>query len=197
MNKLSSYCSSLLFLLILAIAIPVSVKAQTKFHGQNLGVTINGTSNLHDWEMKSGKATCDALISLIKNKMNLSAFSFSVPVGSLKSGHDGMDKNTYKAMNSNKYPNIGFVFSSINRITSTQTNIYQVACMGKLTIAGVTKLTPLTATMTYHPADKSFTCVGTKAFRMTEYGVKPPTAVFGTIKTGDEISVSYNVTIKS
>jgi polyisoprenoid-binding protein YceI len=69
--------------------------------------------------------------------------------------------------------------------------------MGKLTINGVTKTTPMVATLKYNPTDKSFTCTGTKSFKMSEYGVKPPTAVFGTIKTGDAISINYAIRIKS
>lgn len=58
--------------------------------------------------------------------------------------------------------------------------------MGKLTIAGKTKLTDLVATLTYNAGNKTFNCTGTKKLKMSEYGVKPPTAMMGTIKTGDD-----------
>jgi len=31
---------------------------------------------------------------------------------------------------------------------------------------------------------------------MTEFGIEPPTAIFGTLKTGDEISIDFNVVFK-
>ena len=34
---------------------------------------------------------------------------------------------------------------------------------------------------------------GSYTLKMTDFSVKPPTAMFGTIKTGDEITVKFNV----
>ena len=107
-----------------------------------------------------------------------------------------MDNNTYKALATGKNPNISFVLLSGN-VTSVGANTYQLKGVGKLTIAGTTKQTDLEVTLKYNPADKSFTCTGTKKFKMTEYGVKPPSVMLGTIKTGDAISISYNLNIKS
>lgn len=107
-----------------------------------------------------------------------------------------MDKNTYKALNTKKYPNITFVLSSGN-VTAQGSNNYQLKGMGKLTIAGNTLVTDMVVNMKYNPADKSFTCTGVKKFKMTDYGVKPPTAMMGTIKTGDAISIAYTLNIKS
>jgi hypothetical protein len=55
-----------------------------------------------------------------------------------------MDKNTYKALNTDKNPNISFALTS-GTITSTGGNNYQLNCVGKLTIAGTVKETDLIA----------------------------------------------------
>ena len=107
-----------------------------------------------------------------------------------------MDNNTYKALKTSKNPNITFVLISGN-VTPDGSNTYQLKGIGKLTIAGTTIQTDLVATLKYNPADKSFSCSGVKKFKMTLYGVKPPVIFMGTIKTGDEISISYNLNIKS
>ena len=170
--------------------------AQAKYHAQTMDVTVSGTSTLHDWEMKSSKGQFDASILFANDKMTFSGLSFNFPAESLKSGHSMMDNNTYKALNTSKNPSITFVLTSGN-VTSVGTNTYQLNGVGKLTIAGTTIQTDLVATLKYNPADKSFTCTGVKKFKMTQYGVKPPTVLMGTIKTGDEISISYNLNIKS
>ena len=188
------YTAALIVAFLLASVTDIS--AQAKYHAQTLDVTVSGTSTLHDWEMKSSKGQFDATISIVNDKVTFSTLSFSVPAESLKSGHGMMDKNTYKALNTDKNPNISFVLTAASVIPSGN-NIYQVKGVGKLTIAGTTVLTDLFATLTYNPADKSFSCTGTKKFKMTEYGVKPPTVMMGTIKTGDAISISYNLNIKS
>ena len=191
--NLISICS-----LLLAFFISGSTRslAQEKYHAQALDVTVSGTSTLHDWEMKSGKGFFDALISVADDKVIFSGLSFNFPAESLKSGHSLMDKNTYKALNTEKNPNISFVLSSGN-VTSLGSNTYLLKGMGKLTIKGTTQLTDLVVTLKYNPADKSFSCTGTKKFKMSEYGVKPPTVMMGAIKTGDAIAISYNLTIRS
>jgi polyisoprenoid-binding protein YceI len=173
-----------------------NIFAQEKYHAGTLDLTVSGTSTLHDWEMKSSKGQFDAMILVVNDKVTLSELSFNFPAESLKSGHSLMDKNTYKALKTEKNPNISFVLLSGN-ITALSINTYQLKGTGKLTIAGNSIQTDLVATLKYNPADKSFTCTGTKKFKMTQYGVKPPTVMLGAIKTGDEISISYNLNIKS
>ena len=198
MNKSLSNLTRIFSVLLIGsfLTAPITGKAQLKYYGQALDVSIKGTSTLHDWEIKSDKGQVEALVSVNKDKVSFTALSFSVPATSLKSGHNAMDKNTYKALNVDKNPNISFVLSSAN-VTPVDANTYQFKGVGNLTIAGATRQTDLTAVCKYNPADKSFTCTGTKKFKMTDYNVKPPTVMLGTIKTGDEISISYNVKIKS
>jgi polyisoprenoid-binding protein YceI len=169
--------------------------SQEKYYAHALNVTVAGTSTLHDWEMVSTRGQCEASITVDKDNVAFTGLSFTLPAESLKSGHDGMDKNTYKALNVEKFPNISFVLSSAN-VTPAGTNTYNVRGVGKMTIAGTTVITEVFATVKYNPADKTFTCAGTKKFKMTQYNVKPPTVMMGAIKTGDDISISYNVTIK-
>ncbi len=106
-----------------------------------------------------------------------------------------MDKNTYKALDVKRNPNISFVLSSAN-VTPIDENTYQFKGVGNMTIAGATRQTDINAVCKYNAADKSFTCKGTKKFKMTEFNVKPPTFMMGTVKTGDEISITYELKIK-
>lgn len=107
-----------------------------------------------------------------------------------------MDKNTYKALDVKKNPIISFVLSSA-KVTPIDATTYQFKGIGNLTIAGATKETDLNAVCKYNAADESFSCTGTKSFKMTEYSVKPPTVMLGTIKTGDAITITYKLKIKN
>jgi hypothetical protein len=165
----------------------------TKFHAAGLDVSVKGTSTLHDWEMKSNnKGTCEVVFTLdASDKITaINELQFALPAEALKSGHSMMDKNAYKAMNTDKHKNVSFVLSSA-AITPSTTNVYQVKVTGNLTISGVTKKSEIAGTAKYNPADKSFVLFGAKKFKMSEFGVKPPTVMMGTIKTGDEITVSF------
>jgi polyisoprenoid-binding protein YceI len=183
-------------ILLLLVSVVTSGFAQQKYHTQSIDIKVSGTSSLHDWEMISDKGEFSAAITMSGSKVAFSGLRFSVPAESLKSGHGKMDKNTYKALNTAKNPNISFVLLS-GAVQATRENTYELKGIGNLTIAGKTVETDLVVVLVYNPADKTFSCSGTKKFRMTEYGVKPPTVMMGAIKTGDEISISYTLTIKS
>ena len=38
--------------------------------------------------------------------------------------------------------------------------------------------------------------VGEKSIKMTSYGVEPPTALLGTIKTGDDLTIKFNIKLQ-
>jgi polyisoprenoid-binding protein YceI len=181
-------------LLLATFSLPATMFAQTKYRVQSANITLSGTSTLHDWTMKANQATSDAVFQTAGNdKINdLTNLSFSMPAKSLKSEHTLMDNNTYKALDVDKNPNISFVLTSAD-VTPIDATTYNIKAKGRLTIAGTTKETDLTATGKLNPADKSLQVTGAKKFKMTDYGVKPPTVMFGSIKTGDDITVAYNL----
>jgi len=81
-----------------------------KYRSQNLSIVLSGTSTLHDWDMKSSKGTTDVNFEVANDKLTgISGLSFVMPAESLKSEHSAMDKNAYKALNTDKNKNISFV----------------------------------------------------------------------------------------
>ena len=189
--------SKIALLVLINLALPAIAITQTNYHTQVLDIKLNGTSNLHDWEMKAVSGASAASFVVTNGKViSLSKLNFLLPVKNLKSGKSGMDNNTYKTLKTDVNPNISFVLTSAT-VVSTGGNNYKLTCQGKMSIAGKTNQTELAATGTYNPADKSFTITGLKKMKMTDYDVKPPTALLGTIKTGNEITISYNLKFKA
>jgi YceI-like protein len=190
-----SVISTFSFLVIVMLTLPILSSSQVKYRSEALTISIKGTSSLHDWEMKSDKGQLDAVLVLGNNFKitGISGLHFTVQSKSLKSGRSQMDNNSYKALKTNTYNSISFVLSSANIIQS-DANSYQLKCLGNLTIAGTTHETELVVGCIIN-ADKSYTCSGSKKLKMTDFNIKPPTVLMGTIKTGDEISVAYNLKI--
>ncbi len=187
------------FFLLLITTMSFSLKgnfSDVRFRSQSLNITISGTSTLHDWTEKSDKGRCDVVLVLDNTDKltSLSSLNFTIPAESLKSGNNLMDNNTYKALNTGKYKNITYVLSSAD-VTPVNATTYQIKVLGKLTIAGTTRETDLVANAKYNPADKSYTVTGSKSMKMTDYGVKPPTVMMGTIKTGNDITINFNTKI--
>jgi len=100
----------------------------------------------------------------------------------------------FKDLETKKKPSINFLMTN-GTVTAIDANTYSFKGQGNLTIAGTTRLTDLNATLKYNAADKSFTCSGSKVIKMTDWKVTPPTVLFGTIKTGDQITIQYNLKI--
>ena len=194
MKASSSKLTGIFSLLIMSLLVTSPGITQSKFQSESVNIQLAGTSSLHDWTEKSDAGTGSAVFAVNSNDKvtSLSAMTFTLAAKSLKSDHKAMDNNTYKALKTDANPNISFVLTSA-KITPLDGDNYQVKCEGKLTIAGTTNNTEITGTGKYNPADKSFIVKGSKKMKMTDYQVKPPTVMFGTIKTGDDITISYTI----
>jgi polyisoprenoid-binding protein YceI len=186
----------LIFTTLLMVSLSLFLNAQVRYHASYSKISIAGTSTLHDWDMASEKANCDISFNFDgANITGLSSLLFTVQAETLKSDHKGLDKNAYKALNVEKFPEISFSSNYAN-IRSNGANSYVVSAKGKLTISGVTKDVWLAGVTTINPADMSVQTAGSLKIKMSEYNVEPPSFMFGAMKTGDEIMVKFNVNLK-
>ena len=185
-------------ILVMALGLlPIATSAQSHKLSNGEGeVTVTGTSTLHDWEevaeQKSGSISLDNTGELPKIK----SLKFTVEAESLKSGKGAMDKNTYKALNTDDYKQIVFELKqvkSISPVVSTA-NKYRVVATGNLTISGTTNTIDLPFNLTV--TDSKVLLEGKKPLKMTDYNIEPPKALLGTITTGDEIEVHFNTVWK-
>lgn len=147
---------------------------------------IDGTSSLHDWTETVEEMSGSMNVELEGNTISkVKMLTMTIPVSSIKSGKSGMDKNTYNALNFVDYPNIKFALKSYAKAENSLT------LTGNLTISGTTKLVKIKSM--YEVKSNSLEVEGKHTFKMTDFGVKPPTAMMGTIKTGDEITIRFNL----
>lgn len=164
--------------------------AQDAYKIQKASVVIAGTSTMHDWEMKSEAFTCSANFKIEGNKVaEVSGLQLTIPVSSLKSGKGAMDKNAYSALKADDHKNISFLLASSKIVGN------KVLSSGNLTIAGVTKPIELESTYTLN-ADNTITTKTIESFKMTEYKVEPPSFMFGSVTTGDAITLTFELTFK-
>lgn len=193
MSKLKTQFGTLLTLLIVVCNFNTLVAQDSKVVLAESKLKVLGTSNLHDWEIDakamSGKATMAIEAGDLKSIKNL---DFAVEVEQLKSGKSGMDNNTFKALNSKTYKTINYKLVSVTKITEISAGNFTVETQGDLTISGVTKR--INQTFTVKIIGKKAVFSGKTKIDMTVYGVKPPTALMGTIKTGKDITVDFKVT---
>ena len=153
-------------------------------------VSISGTSNLHDWNETVGMLTGEGVMEWNSDgSFDLTAVNIKMVVTSIKSKEGAaMNNNTYKALKSDNNPDITFVL--VTPVKSIPANGRPVAAKINLSIAGVTRAIDMEVTATSQ-GHGNVTFEGSKTIKMTDYGIKPPVALFGTLKTGDEITIHF------
>ncbi len=181
-------------ILILAamVLFAMSVNAQTVYTVKSSKMTIAGTSSMHDWESTVGKTTITGLLNLDNGIVAKSGdFEVKIAVKSIKSPKGKiMDNKTYDALKAEEHPNIRFALGNLT-YKSTNDKSGQITATGSLTIAGVTRNETLTMTATQ--AGNELTIKGSKKLKMTDFKISPPTALLGAMKTGDEVTIHFEV----
>lgn len=177
-------------LLIVFLISTVSVSAQNYRLDHNKSkIIVEGTSNIHDWEIEVEQMSGGIQAVFEDGKLvKLENLKITIPATSLKSGKSGMDKNTYKALDTDKHPNIVYQLEKVDKIDHGTDKCF-ITTQGKLNISGTSR----TVSIVFEAKVSGNTIVleGKNELKMTNYNVDPPTAMFGTITTGDTVIVKF------
>ena len=168
-------------------------------------MTITGTSTIHDWTSKAKSINGKILLNKSVKDKNLpqkgiivEILRLIIPVKNIESPHGVvMDDKTYEALKSDQYPIITFTLTDnkITQIVNKTAGKFKLAVSGDLTIAGFTKsITLIIDGERMNTTSLRF--VGSFPLKMTEYYVTPPTAMFGQIVTGDQVTIDFNILLK-
>lgn len=151
-------------------------------------VIVQGTSSLHDWESNAEKMDGSVTVSM-ENEMvkEISALQLSVDASSIKSGKRIMDNKTEDALLAKKHPKITFTYDAVQSVSADS-----VTVTGTLSIAGAEQQVELTGAWSLESGGK-LRIQGAEALKMSSYGIDAPTAMMGTLKTGDEVTIAFNV----
>jgi len=184
---------SLKVCLVLAAVILLTSAAVVKSNytlSKEYTVGIHGTSNLHNWDEQVVTVTGDGDIDWNADaSYDLNAMNIRMDVHSIKSTEGSMmDKNTYKALKADEHPQITFVLNA--PVKSIPVGVHTIAAKIELTIAGVTRTIDMNVTSAAS-ARGNIIFEGAKTINMTDYGIKPPVALLGTMRTGDAITIKF------
>lgn len=150
---------------------------------------IEGTSTVRSFTCTATKVDANVVAEsgAASNALVQSAL-LVVPVASLDCRNKTMNEHMRKALKSGENPQISW------RMDDYKVDGTTVLITGRLTIAGKENTIELGGVGT---ADASGTVrlKGSKEFRMSDYGIKPPSLMLGTMKVRDPVKVSFDLVL--
>lgn len=141
-------------------------------------LTIDGTSTVHSWTVAansiSGKLTAANAPKTIE---------FEVDVAEIMSERGPtMDSKMHAALKKDEHPKVLFELREVKN-----TNLL----VGSLTIAGTKKEVEIETQIIAEGTSMRLT--GSKKITLQDFGMTPPTAMFGQIIVGDEVTVQFDL----
>jgi hypothetical protein len=130
-------------------------------------VTLAGTSNIHEYTASTTK----------------------VRVTQAQLG-DALDKNMYKALKVDEFPDITF---RLTKFDFTGKPAGAAKAIGVLKIAGVER--QITMDITTKVDGEKLDVQGRLDLLMTDFGIKPPTAMMGMLKTDPKVTVTFETVL--
>ncbi|HUW05277.1 MAG TPA: YceI family protein [Williamwhitmania sp.] len=186
---------ALLFVACLTL-LSVQGIGQVAYNLKSFKVVISGTSNLHDWTADVTKMQINSSMDVTSNKFaGISSATVVVDANAID-GSEGsiMDGKIRDALKAEQFPKITFQLTSPIKVqpTSGETS---ATITGKLTIGGTTLPVTMMVNTTILPSGE-IQIKGAQKIRMTSFKLAPPTAMFGALKTGDDVVVTYTLVLK-
>ena len=163
-------------------------------------VTIAGTSNIHAYTASttavrvtraslSGAAAGPAFWDTVTKPGVIETFDVAIAASQLSSPKEGLDKNMHKALKVQEHPDITFRLTGLEPAPAAGA----LKARGILRIAGVEREVALD--LTTERRDAALTVKGKVNLLMTDFGIKPPTAMLGMLKTDPKVTVTFETVL--
>lgn len=164
-------------------------------------VTIAGSSNIHDYtattttvrvtraQLGALPAGGDLLDSALKPGV-VEAFEVAIPAATLTSSKDGLDKNMHKALKASEHAEITFRLLRFEPKPAPATG---TRAIGVLRVAGVDRQVSIDIVTERKGA--VLMVKGTVALLMTDFGITPPKALMGALKTDPKVTITFDVAV--
>jgi len=203
---------SLALLVVLALAcaaVPASSQAPAPAPaavrlGPGSTLWIQGGSNVHEWESRTTQPT----VKLLRDASSadptdvaaldawlrgggLKGLDLGVPLATMHSKKGStLDKNLLKALKAEQNPEITFHLTQA-KVGEPSGDSLSVSADGVLRIAGRER--PITVAGRLVRSEAGVWLNGSHGLRMSEYDVKPPTMMLGTMRVHDSVSVYFKL----
>ena len=182
------------FIFILGVTLAATQGySQAGYKVKTYNMEVAGTSNLHDWTASVEKISGTLKVTAESGKaLDIKDVELIFDAKSLKGSKGSiMDSKIKDALKSEKFPTIQFKLNQIEN-TSFQGGTSHIKATGLLTISGTNRPISLSTTGKLLP-NGEIEITGSSKLKMSDFKIDPPTAMLGTLKTADEVTVTFKL----
>lgn len=160
-------------------------------------IGIAGSSNVNRFYCGSPQIQGQLKGKWAADSFNISHYTARVylTANSLDCGSRRMNKDMYKALDSENFPIIEYQLQDIQEIRrSGETGQFMVNTVGLMTVAG--KSLPVTISFEIDAlGDKTFRIRGARQLSMHDFNITPPKALLGLIRANDQIEIRFDIVV--
>ncbi|WP_411273367.1 YceI family protein [Daejeonella sp.] len=179
------------FLVVMAGMLETNLASAQNYTATQGDILVLGTANTRSWSLQTRDLYCQSAITVSADKMKISSLTFRVKAEDLKGHNVWMNRWAYKALKSYPFESIiyrGVLFTA----TVESENNFIIKIEGNLTIAGITRITPLLVKAIVDEQG-NILCTGSTAIKMSDFKVQLPPSENRRMEVGDEVIMSFSL----
>jgi polyisoprenoid-binding protein YceI len=162
-------------------------------------LTVEGTSSMHAWHCRTNKLNAYVDVDpgynkdLTKVARPISAVKVNIVVKTLTCGNSQMDRNMYSTLKADENQLIKYTLTDYDLLNgSVSPSSFTARTNGTLVIAGQEK--PIAMKISAErTSDGEAVADGEQTLLLTDFGITPPSFMFGALKVGNEVKVKFTL----
>lgn len=156
-------------------------------------IEIEGTSNVHGWSCDVDQYTATAAGEASGTTLtSLSALRVNVAPARIDCDNSTMNKKLRDALGTSA---ISYTMTNAT-VGAARGNRFPIQVNGRLSVHGQSRGVSIAAQAQALGGNR-FKVTGSVPVVMSQYGISPPTAMLGTMRTGDRVTVKFDVTMNA
>lgn len=167
-------------------------------------VKLEGTSNMHDWEAIGDRidGSVEVEAAFLEDPRSEAVTSLRdggppprvqvmIPVESLESDKRRLNRLMYDSLEAGDHPQIRYTLTSARLVDGeAEGDQVRLATEGELQVAGVTRVLEMEV-LVERAAGNQLVVTGSVPLKMTDFGIDPPRALLGMLRTADELTATF------
>ena len=159
---------------------------------------LEGSSNVRDWRCDAtsldASVDIDDALHTAVSAARIRRVQVRVPTHALTCGRSQMDHIMYKALHVDDAPDCRQIVGRFEIVSSAAGERPTLVMQGTLRIAGRERVVRMPVELE-EQVDGSVRAKGALPILMTDYGISPPTALFGVVRTENRIVVKFDLLV--